>query len=129
VAILTGWLTAEVGRQPWVIYGVMRTADAVTPSLSSSAALTSLTAYLLVYTLIFSAGTLYLNRLLREGPDDEGPEPAQSDSAGEHPIDGSFTPGRRPLAAGSHDPGAGTKGPSPQHARDDLSPGTYGGAA
>ena len=73
IAVLTGWLTAEVGRQPWVIFGTMRTVDAVTPSLSSSAALTSLTAYFLVYALIFSAGTLYLHRLLREGPLADGP--------------------------------------------------------
>ena len=42
IAILTGWYTAEVGRQPWTVYGVLRTADAVTPFLTASAAMTSL---------------------------------------------------------------------------------------
>lgn len=49
VAVLAGWFTAEVGRQPWVVYGLMRTADSVTPSLSGAAVLISLTAYGLVY--------------------------------------------------------------------------------
>jgi cytochrome d ubiquinol oxidase subunit I len=70
VAILAGWFTAEVGRQPWVVYGVLRTADAVTPSLSGEAVLVSLTAYVVVYALIFSAGTLYIYRLLRAGLDE-----------------------------------------------------------
>ena len=68
VATLTGWFTAEVGRQPWTVYGLMRTADAVTPSLTPDAALTSLLLFGLVYLLIFSFGVLYIYRLLRAGP-------------------------------------------------------------
>jgi cytochrome d ubiquinol oxidase subunit I len=43
--VLAGWFTAEVGRQPWVVQGLLRTADAVTPSLSGEAVLVSLVAY------------------------------------------------------------------------------------
>ncbi|MEI9988380.1 MAG: cytochrome ubiquinol oxidase subunit I [Aliidongia sp.] len=68
IATLTGWFTAEVGRQPWTVYGLMRTADAVTPGLTAGATLTSLIFFGLIYTLIFSFGTLYIYRLLRAGP-------------------------------------------------------------
>jgi cytochrome d ubiquinol oxidase subunit I len=68
IAILTGWYTAEVGRQPWVVYGLLRTADAMTPFLTASAALTSLIFFGAVYVFIFSFGTYYIYRLLREGP-------------------------------------------------------------
>jgi cytochrome d ubiquinol oxidase subunit I len=68
VAVLTGWFTAEVGRQPWVIYGLLRTEDAVTPSISVADVLLTLTAYVVVYAVIFLFGTLYIYRLLRDGP-------------------------------------------------------------
>jgi hypothetical protein len=47
IAILTGWFTAEVGRQPWTVYGVLRTADSVTPFLTARAALVSLIVFCL----------------------------------------------------------------------------------
>jgi cytochrome d ubiquinol oxidase subunit I len=68
IAILTGWYTAEVGRQPWAIYGVLRTADAMTPFLTAPAALTSLVLFGAIYVFIFSFGTFYIYRLLRAGP-------------------------------------------------------------
>jgi cytochrome d ubiquinol oxidase subunit I len=68
VATLTGWFTAEVGRQPWTVYGLQRTADAVTPTLAVGAALTTLIFFGAIYLLIFSFGTLYIYRLLRAGP-------------------------------------------------------------
>ena len=68
IATLTGWFTAEVGRQPWAVYGVLRTADAVTPFLTTRAAAISLLLYCLVYLFIFAFGTLYIYRLLRAGP-------------------------------------------------------------
>ncbi|MGY3617316.1 cytochrome ubiquinol oxidase subunit I [Bradyrhizobium sp. USDA 10063] len=68
IAILTGWYTAEVGRQPWTVYGVLRTADAMTPFLTASAAMTSLILFVMVYAFIFSFGTYYIYRLLRAGP-------------------------------------------------------------
>jgi cytochrome bd ubiquinol oxidase subunit I len=68
LATLTGWFTAEVGRQPWTVYGVLRTADAVTPFLTAPMALTSLIVYCVVYSFIFTFGTYYIHRLLRAGP-------------------------------------------------------------
>jgi cytochrome d ubiquinol oxidase subunit I len=68
VATLTGWFTAEVGRQPWSVYGALRTADAVTPTLSVQAVTISLIIFAVVYLLIFSFGTLYVYRLLKAGP-------------------------------------------------------------
>jgi cytochrome d ubiquinol oxidase subunit I len=68
VAILTGWYTAEVGRQPWVVYGVLRTADAMTPFLTTRAATISLVIFGAVYAFIFSFGTFYIHRLIRTGP-------------------------------------------------------------
>jgi cytochrome d ubiquinol oxidase subunit I len=68
IAILTGWYTAEVGRQPWVVYGVLRTADAMTPFLTARAATISLVVFGAIYTFIFAFGILYIYRLLRAGP-------------------------------------------------------------
>jgi cytochrome d ubiquinol oxidase subunit I len=68
VAILTGWFTAEVGRQPWVVYRVLRTADAVTPFLTAPQATISLVIFCTIYTLIFAFGVFYINRLLHAGP-------------------------------------------------------------
>jgi cytochrome bd ubiquinol oxidase subunit I len=75
VAVLAGWFTAEVGRQPWVVYGLLRTKDAVTPSLVTADVLTSLVAYVVVYTAIYAFGLFYIYRLLRDGPAREAPEP------------------------------------------------------
>jgi len=68
IATLTGWFTAEVGRQPWTVYGVLRTAESVTPFLTARTALTSLIVYCGVYTFIFAFGIFYIYRLLRAGP-------------------------------------------------------------
>jgi cytochrome d ubiquinol oxidase subunit I len=68
IAILTGWYTAEVGRQPWVVYGVLRTADAMTPFLTARAAAISLVVFCAIYTFIFAFGIFYIYRLLRAGP-------------------------------------------------------------
>src|ERR1700730_11211327 len=68
IATLTGWFTAEVGRQPWVVYGVLRTADAMTPFLTTRAATISLIVFCAVYTFLFAFGTFYIHRLLRAGP-------------------------------------------------------------
>ena len=73
VATLTGWFTAEVGRQPWSVYGALRTADAVTPTLTVQAVTVSLIIFVVVYLVIFSFGTLYVYRLLRAGPVESKP--------------------------------------------------------
>jgi cytochrome bd ubiquinol oxidase subunit I len=68
IAILTGWFTAEVGRQPWAVYGVLRTADALTPFLTTAMATISLVVFCALYIFIFSFGAFYIHRLLRAGP-------------------------------------------------------------
>jgi cytochrome d ubiquinol oxidase subunit I len=78
VAILSGWFTAEVGRQPWVVYGLLRTKDAVTPSLTTNDVLISLAGYVLVYTVLMGFGLRYIYKLLREGPKDSVALPADA---------------------------------------------------
>jgi cytochrome d ubiquinol oxidase subunit I len=68
IAVLCGWYTAEVGRQPWVVYGLLRTRDAVTPALTTGEVLFSLIGYVVVYATFISFGTYYIYKLLREGP-------------------------------------------------------------
>src|SRR5205807_1754286 len=63
-------LTAgEVGLQPWVVYGVLRTAEAMTPFLTARTVAVSLAVYCVVYSFIFAFGTYYIYRLLRAGPE------------------------------------------------------------
>jgi len=68
IAILTGWFTAEVGRQPWAIYGLLRTAQAATPALSEHSVGMSLAVSVVTYSFIFTFGSVYIHRLLRVGP-------------------------------------------------------------
>jgi cytochrome d ubiquinol oxidase subunit I len=68
VAILTGWFTAEVGRQPWTVYGLLRTSDALTPFLTVCTAAISLLVFCTIYSFIFTFGIYYIYRLLRVGP-------------------------------------------------------------
>lgn len=69
VAVLAGWITTEVGRQPWVIYGEMLTADAASP-IAASAVGASLIAFIVIYFSIFGAGVVYLLRLMSTPPKD-----------------------------------------------------------
>jgi cytochrome d ubiquinol oxidase subunit I len=71
VAVIAGWVTTEVGRQPWVIYGLLRTKDAVSP-IASPGVTGSLIAFVLVYFAVFGAGTLYILRLMAKAPEDGG---------------------------------------------------------
>lgn len=67
VAILAGWLTTEIGRQPWIVYGLMRTADAASPHRTLPVALT-LAMFVVVYFTVFGAGTVYALRIIAKGP-------------------------------------------------------------
>lgn len=67
IAILSGWYVTEIGRQPWVAYGILRTADAASP-VAPSAVLTTLILFVIVYTCVFSIGVYYINRLIQHGP-------------------------------------------------------------
>jgi cytochrome bd ubiquinol oxidase subunit I len=67
VAVLAGWFVTEVGRQPWIIHNVMRSSESVSPVVSTSIAI-SLAAFVLTYLFIFGAGTYYIIKLIRKGP-------------------------------------------------------------
>ena len=69
VALLSGWYVTEIGRQPWVVYGVLRTRDAVSPLITRTEVLWSLASFISVYVVIFGAGIWYLIRLLQKGPE------------------------------------------------------------
>jgi cytochrome bd ubiquinol oxidase subunit I len=69
ITLLAGWVTTEAGRQPWVVYGVMRTAQAVSP-VSAQQVGVSLLAFVIVYSLVFGTGIYYILKLLRHGPSD-----------------------------------------------------------
>jgi cytochrome d ubiquinol oxidase subunit I len=67
VAVICGWITAEVGRQPYLVYGLMRTSQGVSP-ITAGQVSTSLLGVLIVYAIVFSVGVLYMLRLIGEGP-------------------------------------------------------------
>lgn len=67
VAILAGWWVTETGRQPWIAHGILRTADAASP-VSANAVLTTLILFVIVYSIVFSMGIYYINRLIEKGP-------------------------------------------------------------
>ena len=67
VAVVAGWVTTEVGRQPWTVYGLLRTADSVSPSLTGRDVMLSFIAYIVVYAIIFPGGFFVLRRILRAG--------------------------------------------------------------
>jgi cytochrome d ubiquinol oxidase subunit I len=66
-AVLAGWITTEVGRQPYVIYGLLRTADAASP-LDAPAVAASLLAFIIVYFTVFSIGVWYILKLMGKAP-------------------------------------------------------------
>ena len=78
IAVMAGWYTAEVGRQPWVVTGLLRTSDAVTPSLTFNHALTSLLLYVAVYLIVYSFGFRYLWNLFKQGPSSDGPDTSEA---------------------------------------------------
>ena len=67
LAVLCGWYTAEIGRQPWIVYGLMRTNDAFS-GVGYGSVLASLIAFVAVYAIVFGFGTWYIVKLLRIGP-------------------------------------------------------------
>ncbi len=88
VAVIAGWVVSESGRQPWIVQGILRTADAASPVPSASVA-TTLVLFVVIYLIVFSFGIYFINRLIARGPQDAGaPERAPRLAAG-HPSFGS----------------------------------------
>jgi cytochrome d ubiquinol oxidase subunit I len=86
--VLAGWFTAEVGRQPWTVYGILRTADSVSP-VPGGSVLTSIILFVLVYGVVFGAGLYYMAKLVSRGPDEMPPVPEEEEADHSH----------RPMAA------------------------------
>jgi cytochrome bd ubiquinol oxidase subunit I len=94
IALLAGWVTTEAGRQPWVVYGVMRTKDAAS-ALSSQQVGTSLLIFVVVYFLVFGTGIYYMLKLMAKGPD---PADDASDAESGDAAKGSARFDHRPLS-------------------------------
>jgi cytochrome d ubiquinol oxidase subunit I len=81
LAILAGWFTTEVGRQPWVVQGLLRTADAVSPHGVAQMSL-SLILFVIIYCAVFGVGALYVLRLVARGPISESGRQAEEGGPG-----------------------------------------------
>jgi cytochrome d ubiquinol oxidase subunit I len=104
IAVVCGWIVAEVGRQPYVIYGLLRTADAVSP-VGAGQVSASLLAFMIVYAIVFSVGSLYILRLVAQGP-------LSGDAHELDPPDIPRAPGSALAAIPNHAPGAPIPGRS-----------------
>jgi cytochrome d ubiquinol oxidase subunit I len=74
VAVICGWIVTETGRQPWVAYGILRTAEAASPIAARTVA-TTLVLFVLVYGVVLAMGIYYINRLIARGPRGPAIEP------------------------------------------------------
>jgi cytochrome bd ubiquinol oxidase subunit I len=79
VATLAGWYLAETGRQPWVIYGLLRTLDAVSP-VPASALLSTFIAFVCIYTVFMTAFLIFVRRIIQRGPVEISAQPESSGS-------------------------------------------------
>ncbi len=102
LAVLAGWITTEVGRQPWTVYGVMRTAESVSPSLTGRDVLISLLGYAIVYLIMFPAGGALLARIVKRGPTTEQHAPVEGGRAREAVTATPQVTEKPPLGAGGH---------------------------
>jgi cytochrome bd ubiquinol oxidase subunit I len=100
VAIIAGWVTTEVGRQPYLVYGHLRTSDSMSP-LGAPAVATSLIAFVVIYFAVFGVGIWYILRLMKAPPHPDEAPPAEVIHA---PIrSAGITPGPAQLAGGGED--------------------------
>ncbi len=85
IATISGWITTEVGRQPWVVYGLMRTEDGVSP-IAAGNVIWSLSMFMIFFGIIGASYMYYTLRMLRRGPDLESPIPPIQRMAGVRPL-------------------------------------------
>ena len=90
IAVIAGWTTTEVGRQPWTVFGLLRTADSVSPSLTGGDVLASLLLYMAVYLIMFPTGIFFMTSMVRAG--------VQGEPQQRQPVEGfqSHTPFKSP---------------------------------
>jgi cytochrome d ubiquinol oxidase subunit I len=87
IAVIAGWVTTETGRQPWTVYGLLRTADSVSPSLTGWDVLLSLLCYMIAYAIIYPSGWVVMSRIVRRGPEAMVTEDAEVESGRPgHPV-------------------------------------------
>jgi cytochrome d ubiquinol oxidase subunit I len=97
IAILAGWTVTEVGRQPWVANGILRTVDAASPVSAGSVA-TTLALFVVIYAIVFSAGIYYINRLVVRGP--QPPTRGRRYGLPSRPLSGASEHGPDPVTEG-----------------------------
>lgn len=87
IAVLAGWFVVEIGRQPWAIQGLLRTADAVS-DIDRTSVIISLTAFVIAYAAVFGAGGGYILKMIRKGPQpfDDGPDHDEGERTPMRPI-------------------------------------------
>jgi cytochrome d ubiquinol oxidase subunit I len=85
VAVIAGWVVTESGRQPWVVYGLLRTTDAISP-VPAASLLGTLILFVVCYGIVFSMGIYYINRLINKGP--EGRALEEPDGMPNRPLSG-----------------------------------------
>jgi cytochrome d ubiquinol oxidase subunit I len=95
VAILSGWVVTEAGRQPWVVYGLMRTADGASP-IGVPGVAGSLLGFILVYSIVFAAGVTYMLRLMRRAPSESTTAPIREGPLRSTALIGDADAGRPP---------------------------------
>lgn len=86
-----GWMAAEVGRQPWVVTGLLRTRDGISPVVSAGEVLTTLLLFAVVYALLFVTWLRIFTGIIRKGP--------ESEAAAARPAAETIEPGPRPAEA------------------------------
>ena len=89
IATIMGWLTSEIGRQPWVVYGLMRTADGVSP-IAAGNVIWSLALFLVFFGVIGSSYFYYIIKTLKRGPDMSSPLPPIQRPSGMRPLEGAM---------------------------------------
>jgi cytochrome d ubiquinol oxidase subunit I len=87
LAVVSGWVTAEAGRQPYTIYGLLRTDHSMSP-VGAGQVTSSLSLFLVAYAIVFTVGVLYILRLMAEGPVLGAAEPMRTPSAPGSPLAG-----------------------------------------
>ncbi|MAQ13460.1 MAG: cytochrome ubiquinol oxidase subunit I [Sandaracinus sp.] len=110
VANQTGWVAAEVGRQPWVVYGLLRTEDAVSPSVPGEHILTSIVLFSLIYLALGALWLVVMNHKIQHGPedpDDLPPDGGDGESQLEVAADVRDRASHHRLAEGDEPEGAG----------------------
>jgi len=97
IAVLSGWFVTEIGRQPYIVYGLLKTRDAVSPIVGQQVAFT-LTAFIVVYAFVFGMGLYYICHLIAAGPK----KAIKEETFGSHGIEHTVTLTKSEVKSGKH---------------------------